>query len=100
MDVTEFLNNPNFLIVSEQIRELIKSASEQELQELVNQVTNLLSIAIKEQDDAISVVEFHGGNLVLNANITKKMVYIHSVEFFLDELGEIMSKKHDTNKNH
>lgn len=93
MNVDEFLQNPSIEIVSSQILEHLKTATGEERQGLFEKASELLSITVNEQDDAISITEFCGENLVLSANIKEKKVFIHSVDFFLDELGELMMRK-------
>ena len=91
MDAKEFLSNPQYTIVSEQILKLIEESSAEELDNLHQEATELLNLALKEYNDAISIVEFRNENLVFNAIIEEKKVYIHSVDRFLDELDDFPS---------
>ena len=86
MDAQEFFSDPQFVIVSEQIHKLIEEATAEELSNLHREATDLLSIAVEDYNDAISIMDFKGVNLVLNAIIEEKKVYIHSVDRFLDEI--------------
>lgn len=92
MDAKEFFSYDQYKIISAQLRKVIEGATSEELDNLHREAAELLTIAMKDYNDAISIMDFRGTNLVLNAIIEEKKVYIHSVDRFLDDIEQFFAE--------